>query len=65
MRSGRAAALALCVAAHSFPAHAAPADNLAALWRALGACAKLDGVLRSHQINRHPEAQGALRDTCV
>lgn len=44
MRSGRAAALALCVAAHSFPAHAAPADNLAALWRALGACAKLDGV---------------------
>ena len=27
--------------------------------------AKLDGVLRSHQINRHPEAQGALRDTCV
>jgi N-acetyltransferase len=27
--------------------------------------AKLDGVLRSHQINRHPEANGALRDTCV
>jgi RimJ/RimL family protein N-acetyltransferase len=27
--------------------------------------AKLDGVLRSHQINRHPEAHGALRDTCV
>jgi RimJ/RimL family protein N-acetyltransferase len=27
--------------------------------------AKLDGVLRSHQINRHPDAQGALRDTCV
>jgi len=27
--------------------------------------AKLDGVLRSHQINTHPLAQGALRDTCV
>jgi RimJ/RimL family protein N-acetyltransferase len=27
--------------------------------------AQLDGVLRSHQINRHPDAQGALRDTCV
>ena len=27
--------------------------------------AKLDGVLRSHQINRHPDAYGALRDTCV
>ena len=27
--------------------------------------AKLDGVLRSHQINPHPGAQGALRDTCV
>jgi len=27
--------------------------------------AKLDGVLRSHQINRHPDATGALRDTCV
>jgi RimJ/RimL family protein N-acetyltransferase len=27
--------------------------------------AKLDGVLRSHQINRHPEARGTLRDTCV
>ncbi|MEY4978986.1 MAG: putative ribosomal N-acetyltransferase YdaF [Pseudomonadota bacterium] len=27
--------------------------------------AKLDGVLRSHQINRHPQAAGALRDTCV
>jgi len=27
--------------------------------------AKLDGVLRSHQINRHPHATGALRDTCV
>lgn len=27
--------------------------------------AKLDGVLRSHQINQHPGAQGALRDTCV
>ncbi|MDO9611123.1 MAG: GNAT family protein [Serpentinimonas sp.] len=27
--------------------------------------AKLDGVLRSHQINRHPDAHGALRDTCV
>lgn len=27
--------------------------------------AKLDGVLRSHQINRHPMAAGSLRDTCV
>jgi RimJ/RimL family protein N-acetyltransferase len=27
--------------------------------------AKLDGVLRSHQINMHPLATGALRDTCV
>jgi len=27
--------------------------------------AKLDGVLRNHQINNHPLAHGALRDTCV
>ena len=27
--------------------------------------ARLDGVLRSHQINLHPDAHGALRDTCV
>jgi RimJ/RimL family protein N-acetyltransferase len=27
--------------------------------------AKLDGVLRNHQINPHPDAAGALRDTCV
>ena len=27
--------------------------------------AKLDGVLRSHQINRHPQANGTLRDTCI
>lgn len=27
--------------------------------------AKLDGVLRAHQINQHPAAAGALRDTCV
>ena len=27
--------------------------------------AKLDGILRSHQINQHPDAQGSLRDTCV
>ena len=27
--------------------------------------AKLDGVLRNHQINTHPLASGALRDTCV
>jgi RimJ/RimL family protein N-acetyltransferase len=27
--------------------------------------AKLDGVLRSHQINRHPSAPNTLRDTCV
>ena len=27
--------------------------------------AKLDGVLRNHQINAHPLGAGALRDTCV
>ena len=27
--------------------------------------AKLDGILRNHQINHHPDAEGALRDTCV
>lgn len=27
--------------------------------------AKLDGVLRNHQINVHPQAPGTLRDTCV
>jgi RimJ/RimL family protein N-acetyltransferase len=27
--------------------------------------AKLDGVLRCHQINRHPADDGSLRDTCV
>ncbi len=27
--------------------------------------AKLDGILRSHQINPHPLGAGALRDTCV
>jgi N-acetyltransferase len=27
--------------------------------------AKLDGVLRSHQINHHPDAPQTLRDTCV
>ena len=27
--------------------------------------AKLDGILRNHQINHHPDAAGALRDTCV
>jgi RimJ/RimL family protein N-acetyltransferase len=27
--------------------------------------AKLDGVLRNHQINPHPLAAGTLRDTCV
>ena len=27
--------------------------------------ARLDGILRSHQINRHPDAAGTLRDTCV
>jgi len=27
--------------------------------------AKLDGVLRSHQLNRHPNALHTLRDTCV
>jgi RimJ/RimL family protein N-acetyltransferase len=27
--------------------------------------AKLDGVLRNHQINLHPDAKGSYRDTCV
>ena len=27
--------------------------------------AKLDGILRSHQINRHPDANESIRDTCV
>jgi len=27
--------------------------------------AKLDGVLRSHMVNTHPDARGSLRDTCV
>ena len=27
--------------------------------------AKLDGVLRNHQVNTHPAATGSLRDTCV
>ncbi|MCB0924911.1 MAG: GNAT family N-acetyltransferase [Mycobacterium sp.] len=27
--------------------------------------AKLDGVLRNHQITAHPQAAGTLRDTCV
>ena len=27
--------------------------------------AKLDGILRNHAINTHPDALGALRDTCV
>lgn len=27
--------------------------------------AKLDGVLRSHVVNTHPDAAGTLRDTCV
>ena len=27
--------------------------------------AKLDGILRNHAINTHPDAEGALRDTCV
>ena len=27
--------------------------------------AKLDGVLRNHQINPHPDAAGTLRDTCA
>lgn len=27
--------------------------------------ARLDGVLRCHQINRHSDAAGSLRDTCV
>lgn len=27
--------------------------------------AKLDGILRHHQINHHPNAKESLRDTCV
>lgn len=27
--------------------------------------AKLDGILRNHQINQHPDACGSFRDTCV
>lgn len=27
--------------------------------------AQLDGILRNHQINRHPDAHGSFRDTCV
>jgi RimJ/RimL family protein N-acetyltransferase len=27
--------------------------------------AKLDGVLRCHQVNQHPDATNTLRDTCV
>lgn len=27
--------------------------------------AKLDGVLRNHQVNHHPNADASLRDTCV
>ena len=27
--------------------------------------AKLDGILRSHQLNRHPDAMNSIRDTCV
>jgi len=27
--------------------------------------AKLDGVLRCHQLNRHPDAMNSIRDTCV
>lgn len=27
--------------------------------------AKLDGVLRNHQVNHHPNAEASLRDTCV
>lgn len=27
--------------------------------------AKLDGILRNHSINPHPDAAGSLRDTCV
>jgi N-acetyltransferase len=27
--------------------------------------AKLDGVLRSHQPNRHPDAMNSIKDTCV
>lgn len=27
--------------------------------------AKLDGVLRNHQLNHHPDACGSYRDTCV
>ncbi len=42
--------------------HASNAQSRAAIER-LGA--KLDGILRHHQINLHPDANGSLRDTCV
>jgi RimJ/RimL family protein N-acetyltransferase len=42
--------------------HASNAQSRAAIER-LGA--KLDGILRNHEINLHPDAKGGLRDTCV
>jgi len=44
-------------------AHRTPVKRSAHMDERLGA--KLDGVLRSHQINQHPDAAGSLRDTCV
>ncbi len=50
-----------CIAVE-FRTHASNQQSRAAIER-LGA--KLDGILRHHQINLHPDAKGSLRDTCV
>jgi len=50
-----------CIAVE-FRTHALNQTSRRAIER-LGA--RLDGILRSHQINRHPLAEGTLRDTCV
>jgi RimJ/RimL family protein N-acetyltransferase len=50
-----------CIAVE-FRTHRFNQQSRAAIER-LGA--KLDGVLRNHSINLHPDAGGALRDTCV
>ena len=42
-----------------------PADNVLIARTLIELGAKLDGVLRSHQANPHPDAKGSLRDTCV
>jgi RimJ/RimL family protein N-acetyltransferase len=50
-----------CIAVE-FRTHWHNRQSRAALER-LGA--KLDGVLRNHAINTHPDAKGTLRDTCI